>query len=107
MKARVKENALEIARHGQPKKQVYLSGQIDGKPFSLHTADDRVFLMEKGGAREEVDLALPDDSSQAPHGAPQDDSTTSEIPGVTTLEDGLKEIAASLADTREDNDEAQ
>ena len=36
LKERVAANALELARHGVPKKPFYLTGQVDGKPFSVH-----------------------------------------------------------------------
>ena len=53
--ARIAANALELARHGVPKKPFYLTGQIDGQPFSVHSEGDRLFLM-RSGSREEVEL---------------------------------------------------
>jgi len=59
LKERVAANALELARHGVPKKPFYLTGQLDGKPFSVHREGDRVILRQAGKDREEIDLANP------------------------------------------------
>jgi transposase InsO family protein len=59
MKERVATNALELARSGIPKKPFYLTGQLDGKPFSVHREGDRVILRQAGGEREEIDLPRP------------------------------------------------
>lgn len=56
MKERVAANALELARSGVPKKPFYLTGQLDGKPFSVHREGDRVILRQAGQEREEIDL---------------------------------------------------
>ena len=50
LKERVAANALELARHGVPKKPFYLTGQVDGKPFSVHREGDRVILHRAGEA---------------------------------------------------------
>jgi len=59
LKQRVAENARELARHGVPKKPFYLTGQVEGKPFSVHREGDRVILHQAGEAREEIELATP------------------------------------------------
>jgi transposase InsO family protein len=59
MKERVAANALELARSGVPKKPFYLTGQLDGKPFSVHREGDRVILRQAGEEREEIDLPGP------------------------------------------------
>jgi len=59
LKERVAANALELARHGVPKKPFYLTGQVDGKPFSVHQEGDRVILRQAGQSREEIDLVDP------------------------------------------------
>ena len=59
LKERVAANALELARHGVPKKPFYLTGQVDGKPFSVHQEGDRVILRQAGQLREEIDLVDP------------------------------------------------
>jgi hypothetical protein len=65
MKERVSANALELARNGVPKKPFYLTGQLDGKPFSVHREGDRVILRQAGQEREEIDLP-PGPSSETP-----------------------------------------
>lgn len=59
LKERVAANALELARHGIPKKPFYLTGQVEGKPFSVHAEGERVILTKEDGSREEVDLVKP------------------------------------------------
>jgi transposase InsO family protein len=55
--ARVAANALELARHGVPKEPLYLTGQVGGKPVSLHAEGERVILTGPSGTRQEIDLA--------------------------------------------------
>jgi transposase InsO family protein len=57
LQARVAANALTLARHGVPKAPLYLTGQVGGKPVSLHAEGERVILTGPEGARQEVDLA--------------------------------------------------
>jgi transposase InsO family protein len=59
LKARVAANALELARHGIPKKPFYLTGQVGGQPFSVHAEGERVILKRGEGEREEVALTPP------------------------------------------------
>jgi transposase InsO family protein len=59
LKERVAANSLELARHGVPKKPFYLTGQLDGKPFSVHREGDRVILRQAGEDRQEIDLVPP------------------------------------------------
>ena len=61
LKKRVAANALELARHGLPKKPFYLTGQVGGKSFSVHAEGERVILKRQGEARQEVDLINPED----------------------------------------------
>jgi hypothetical protein len=75
----VAANALELARHGTPQRPFYVTGQVDGKPFSVHAEGQRLILRREDGQREEVTLSdpptrpsgeeLPD--PVCPHGAPQ------------------------------------
>jgi len=58
LQARVAANALELARHGVPKEPFYLTGQVGGRPFSVHAEGERVFLTGADG-RKEVDLTPP------------------------------------------------
>jgi hypothetical protein len=66
MQERLAANALELARHGVPKKPFYLTGQLDGKPFSVHQEGDRVILRQAGEEREEIELARPPQSEMEP-----------------------------------------
>lgn len=79
LKERVAGNALELARHGTPQRPFYVTGQVDGKPFSVHAEGQRLILRHEDGQREEVTLSdaatsplvekLPD--PVCPQGAPQ------------------------------------
>jgi transposase InsO family protein len=59
LQARVAANALELARHGLPKTPFYLTGQVGGKPFSVHAEGERVILTRAEGERQEIDLVPP------------------------------------------------
>jgi hypothetical protein len=59
LQAQVAANALELARHGQPKAPFYLTGQVGGQPFSLHAEGERVILKPASGERQEIDLVPP------------------------------------------------
>lgn len=53
---RVADNALDLARHGVPKRPFYLTGAVGGKSFSVHAAGERVVLSRGDGAPEEIAL---------------------------------------------------
>ncbi len=55
LRARVAANALDLARSGVPKSQLYLAGNVGGMPVTLHGEGDRVIL-SKDGQRAEVDF---------------------------------------------------
>jgi transposase InsO family protein len=76
LKERVAANALELARHGVPKKPFYLTGQLDGRPFSVHREGDRVILRQAGQDRQEIDLLPPAEPPVEP--APQETSSAAE-----------------------------
>jgi transposase InsO family protein len=57
LKERVTANALQLARHGTPQRPFYVTGQVDGKSFSVHAEGQRLILRREGGQREEVTLA--------------------------------------------------
>jgi len=48
---RVAANALELARHGVPKRPFYLTGQVGGKTFSVHAEGERVILVSESESR--------------------------------------------------------
>jgi transposase InsO family protein len=57
LNARVSANALELARSGLPKTPFYITGQVNGKPFSVHAEGERLFMLGEQGQRTEIDLA--------------------------------------------------
>lgn len=100
LKERVVANALELSRHGVPKQPFYLTGQVQGKPFSVHQEGDRVVLQQVGQSREEIELVpppappLPD--AICPQGVPESYSAlpTELPPGVSVLDDYLTQRPA-------------
>jgi transposase InsO family protein len=96
LKKRVAANALELSRHGVPKKPFYLTGQVEGKPFSVHQAGDRVILQQADAGRTEIELVPATASTPAqeplpspicPQGVPVDGVLPEELPpGVSALD---------------------
>jgi len=114
LKARVAENALELARNGVPKQPFYVTGQAGGKSFSVHAEGERVILTRVEGEREEVELvapSLPDDPRDTlpePVAAGAALATPGEAgsevpspPGASSLDEGLRQLADSLGDGAE------
>jgi transposase InsO family protein len=112
LKKRVAANALELARHGVPKKPFYLTGQVGGKSFSVHAEGERVILKRQGEARQEVDLVSPEDQLPAeqqtfpeplcPNGSPVVDPTepsapSLEEPGSSPLDQVLPELGEAFS----------
>jgi hypothetical protein len=102
LKERVAANALELARHGVPKQPFYLTGQVQGQPFSVHQEGDRVVLQQAGQAREEIELVPPSQASElptaiCPQGVPESYGAlpTELPPGVSAIDDYLAERGAS------------
>jgi transposase InsO family protein len=56
LEERVAANALELARHGKPRKPFYLTGRVGDESVSLHAEGEKVVLTKEDGTREEVDL---------------------------------------------------
>ncbi|MHC4874592.1 MAG: DDE-type integrase/transposase/recombinase [Planctomycetota bacterium] len=103
IKEKLEANALEIARNGKPKKQVYLAGQVDGKPFSMHSEGDRVILMGADNKREEVDLV-----SSTPQGIlPSSEEMHKETPppGVSSLDECIKDLESIKEEDKKDEEE--
>jgi hypothetical protein len=57
LEARVAANALEIARNGTPTAPLYLTGQLGGKSFAVHSEGEKLILTRAEGEREEITLA--------------------------------------------------
>lgn len=66
LKRRVAANALELAKHGIPRKPFYLTGQVGGKAFSVHAAGERVLMTRESGDQEEIELVGPEGSEAPP-----------------------------------------
>jgi transposase InsO family protein len=109
MKERVSANALELARHGVPKQPLYLTGQVGGKPVSIHAEGERVILTGPTGTRQEIDLAaaraselaadqppLPEPICPAAAMASAFVDEAEPAPGTSPLDEGLRQIAESL-----------
>lgn len=112
LQERVAKNALELSRHGVPKKPFYLTGQVEGKPFSVHQAGDRVILQHAGDERSEIELVAPEAGSPeqeslptavCPQGVPAEYGVLPEAlpPGVSALDDYLAQMEPS--ETREES----
>ena len=115
LKKRVAANALELARHGLPKKPFYLTGQVGGKSFSVHAEGERVILKRQGEQRQEVDLVNPEDESSAepawqqalpeplcPNGSPvaganEPSAPSVEEPGSSPLDQVLPELGRAFS----------
>jgi transposase InsO family protein len=106
LKQRVAANALELARHGVPKKPFYLTGQVQGQPFSVHQEGDRVILRQAGEAREEIELVPPPAAAMSgeelpppvcPQGVPASYGVLPEElpPGVSALDEYLAQPPAA------------
>lgn len=116
MKQRVAANALELARRGVPKKPFYLTGQLDGKPFSVHREGDRVILRQAGQEREEIDLPPPPpgeadlagESERLPTAlCPDGSPTTAWNPPDALPLPGVSALDATLQAIRGEEDEAR
>jgi transposase InsO family protein len=104
--ARVAANALELARQGLPRTPFYLTGQVGGRPFSVHAEGERVILTDAGGDRREVELtppgppaaALPEPVCPAGEMAGRVPEAAVEpgVPGASPLDEGLQRLRAAL-----------
>ncbi|MFH1920676.1 MAG: integrase core domain-containing protein, partial [Planctomycetota bacterium] len=115
LKKRVAANALELARHGVPKKPFYLTGQVGGKSFSVHAEGERVILKRQGEERQEVDLVSPEEERSAepawqqtfpeplcPNGSPvvepnEPSAPSLEEPGSSPLDQVLPELGEAFS----------
>lgn len=70
LKERVAANALDLARHGQPPAPFYVTGHMQGQPFSVHAEGPRLILTRPGEARREVELVAPPPQAAAPRDLP-------------------------------------
>src|SRR5690606_3988051 len=49
-----------------PKTPFYVTGQVDGKAFSVHAEGERLILTKEGATREEIELARPSSAAATP-----------------------------------------
>jgi transposase InsO family protein len=107
LKERVAANAADLARHGPPKNPFYMTGQVGGKPFSVHAEGERVILTREDGSREPVDLVAPDSEGEtipdpvstagrADSHLAEEGNETPPAPGTSPLDEPLKRLAAEL-----------
>ena len=103
MKSRIADNAQHLAVNGIPAKSVYLTGQVDGKPLSLHREGEKVVLLEDGH-RQDVELVLPEQPDDSV--IVDDRGTHKPEVGTSALDEGLLNVASSIAGTKkEDSDD--
>ena len=86
---RVKANALDLARHGEPQQSLYLTGRIGETPVALHSEGGRVILSTADGERREVDLGQMENGSHDEEPPPP--------PGASPLDDVPRQLSESAA----------
>lgn len=111
LKARVEQNALELARHGLPRKTVYLAGKIGDVGIALHSEGEKVIFTGDNGMREEVNLSAPGrrasdgQASELPEpisaqGRPPEHpavrAPAQSVPGTSVLDHGLEQLREIL-----------
>ena len=88
----VSENARELAIHGEPRKELYLTGKMGDRPISLHSEGTKVVLTDSDGGREELDL------SAGGRRAEPTEERAEDAPGTSALDGVLEELASAEAD---------
>ena len=56
LRSRVAANALDLARHGEPRQSFYLTGRVGDEGISLHGEAGTLVMTKTDGTREEVDF---------------------------------------------------
>ena len=59
LKKRVEANALDVARHGTPRQNVYLTGRVGEAGITMHGEGGKLVVQTTDGGRQEVDLTAP------------------------------------------------
>jgi transposase InsO family protein len=105
LKQRVDANALKYAKSGVPKEPFYMTGNVGGKPFSVHAEGEHVYMVGEDGAKKEVDLLPPEDEAkeELPEPVSLDGSPETRMeeagesaPGTSPLDGALEQIEESL-----------
>lgn len=108
LQARVAANPLDLARTGLPKAPFYLTGQVGGKSFSVHAEGERVIMTQEGQQRREIELSPPPQPTEAMPAPVTGQGIVPSVlpvpaaempPGTSPLDEGLRQIHASLAAT--------
>lgn len=135
LEERVARNAIDLARHGAPRKSFYLTGRVGEQGISLHGEGGAVVLTTSNGTREEVLVqdgglrAGPGESTELPppaavEGKLTDPSSTEGDsaalpPGASPLDESLERLGRDLYrsiratqeatddESQEDSDESQ
>ena len=114
LKGRVAANALELARHGRAKQPFYVTGQVSGQSFSVHSQGERLVLVRDGQKRQEIELTDPPQEestappqSVCPHAAPESwPNEPAEIPPNEPGKTVIDEVA-DPADQTEETEETE
>ena len=111
LQMRVVQNALELARHGLPRKDFYLTGRVGDVGISLHAEGEQVVLTREDGVREEVNLgatgrrAEPGQEAVLPEPAalvdPAEETSDEPAPGTSPLDEGLARLQQALDEPEE------
>ncbi len=88
LKERVAQNALELARQGQPRAPFYVTGQVEGQAFSVHAEGPRLILTRPGQTRQEVELVSPASTGEMPPPLPRPLCPDGSPSTVQVVEDG-------------------
>ncbi|MHC4451792.1 MAG: DDE-type integrase/transposase/recombinase [Planctomycetota bacterium] len=99
LQKRVANNAQSLAVHGEPRKQIYLTGRVGGESISLHSEGDKVVLTGAEGVREEVDLKAPGRRVPA-------EPAGEEAPGTSVLDGVLEDLSVLDESATEESAEA-
>lgn len=88
IEARVKSNALELAREGVSPRGFYLTGQVEGRGIAVHGEAGKLILTRDGAEREEVTLAAPPARPEAASEASVSLSTVERVDDDDADDDG-------------------
>ncbi len=78
LRARVAQNAKDLALHGVPRQAMYLTGRVGEESISLHGEGTKVVLTRADGQQSAVDLAAPG---------------RRQAPGTSELDEVLEDVA--------------
>jgi transposase InsO family protein len=105
LKEQVAENALHLARHGEPRKPFYMVTQVGDVGVSIHSEGERVVLNTADGRREEVRIGGNGDEPPVPAYPPESLTPVGRVPDLEPMEDvgdapGASPLDGALADLK-------